>query len=69
MLAQESYWDPIYILEHEQEGNLFPFRNCLYHVTKEEAIRIFKRFDNTIRLIEKSMWTGKETVIMEKEKK
>ena len=51
-------------------GELFPrvFRNAYYdkHYNKKEALRAFEDNADARRVVEKSMYSGKETVIAER---
>lgn len=73
-LAQEkliNYFSPIYYVEYEEmlPGELFPHiqRFGFYQRgAKKEALEIFERNADAKRVIEKSMYSGKETVIKER---
>ena len=73
-LAQEkliNYFSPIYYVEYEETlpGELFPRiqRFGFYQRgAKKEALEIFERNADAKRVIEKSMYSGKETVIKER---
>jgi hypothetical protein len=68
----ENYFKPIYYVEYEEKvaGELFPriFRMGYYNKrnNKKEALRAFEEL-NGARVIEKSMRTGQEKVIRERE--
>ena len=68
----ENYFKPIYYVEYEEKapGELFPrvFRMGYYNKrnNKKEALRAFEEL-NGARVIEKSMRTGQEKVIKERE--
>ena len=67
----ERYFKPIYYVEYEQqnEGELFPrvFRVGFYDKScnKKEALRAFNEL-NGARVIEKSIRTGAEKVIIQR---
>lgn len=66
----QNYFLPIYYIEFELQrpGELFPFifRNAYYgRWAKKEALEIFNQ-DKGLRVIEKSMRTGKEKIIAER---
>lgn len=68
----ERYFSPIYYVEYEEmlPGELFPHvtRFGFYHErAKKEALEVFARNDDAKRVIEKSMRTGAEKVIKERE--
>ena len=73
-LAQEkliNYFSPIYYVEYEETlpGELFPHiqRFGFYQRgAKKEALEIFERNLDAKRVIEKSMYSGKETIIKER---
>lgn len=68
----ENYFKPIYYVEYEEKvpGELFPriFRMGYYNKrnNKKEALRAFEEL-NGARVIEKSMRTGQEKIIRERE--
>ena len=73
-LAQEkliNYFSPIYYVEYEETvpGELFPHiqRFGFYQKgAQKEALEIFERNPDAKRVIEKSMYSGKETIIKER---
>lgn len=63
------YFRPIYYVEFEEVGELFPkhFRIGYYSpCAKKDATSIFKCSPNAIKLIEKSMRTGSEKILMQR---
>ena len=66
-----EYFKPIYYVEFEctAPGELFPriFRNAYYvkQTNRTDALRTFDEF-NGLRVIEKSMLTGREKIIKER---
>lgn len=73
-LAQEkliNYFSPIYYVEYEEtlQGELFPHIQRFWFYQKgaqKEALEIFERNPDAKRVIEKSMYSGKETIIKER---
>lgn len=66
-----NYFSPIYYVEYEETlpGELFPHiqRFGFYQRdAKKEALEIFERNPDAKRVIEKSMYSGKETIIIER---
>lgn len=67
----ERYFRPIYYIEFEEipEGELFPIRTKLGYYSpfgKKDAFEIFNKNLGAKKLIEKSMRTGKEKILLER---
>ena len=66
-----NYFSPIYYVEYEETlpGELLPHiqRFGFYQRgAKKEALEIFERNPDAKRVIEKSMYSGKETILIER---
>lgn len=66
-----NYFSPIYYVEYEEmlPGELFPRiqRFGFYQRgARAEALEIFERNPDAKRVIEKSMYSGKETILIER---
>lgn len=73
-LQQENlvkYFSPIYFVEYEETlpGELFPHKTrfAFYQENAlKDAMQIFEQNADARRIIEKSMYSGKETIIKER---
>ena len=67
----ERYFRPIYYIEFEEipEGELFPVKTRVGYYSpfaKKDASEVFNKNPGAKKLIEKSMRTGKEKILLER---